>query len=102
MQSNILRSMQKMFQENLEKIQEDLVRQVVEGNSGGGAVIIQMNGKQEIVSVKIDRSVVNADAVEELEDLVLAAFKDAIARSQGIAAEKMNTLTGGLNIPGLF
>lgn len=91
-----------MFQENLEKIQEDLVRQVVEGKAGGGAVIVQMNGKQEIVSVKIDRSVVNADAVEELEDLVMAAFKDAMARSQAVAAEKMSSLAGGLNIPGLF
>jgi len=102
MQSNIIKSMQKMFQENLEKIQEDLVRQVVEGKAGGGAVIVQMNGKQEIVSVKIDRSVVNADAVEELEDLVMAAFKDAMARSQAVAAEKMSSLAGGLNIPGLF
>ncbi len=102
MQSNILRSMQKMFQDNLEKIQEDLVRQVVEGTAGGGAVTILMNGKQEIISVKIDRSVVDADAVEQLEDLVLTALKDAMTRSQSIAAEKMSAFAGGLNIPGLF
>jgi DNA-binding YbaB/EbfC family protein len=102
MQSNILKSMQKMFQESLEKIQEDLRVTVVEGSSGGGAVTVQMNGKQEIISVKIDSAVVNPEAVGELEELVTAAFRDAMAKSQATAAEKMSTFAGGLNIPGLF
>lgn len=100
--SKQLKNMQKMLMESVTKMQEELGTQIVEGTSGGGAVKVQANGLQEIVSVKIDSSVVNPEEVDILEDLILVAVKDAFAKAQAISAGKMNQLTGGLNIPGLF
>ena len=65
-------------------------------------VTVVMNGRQEVQSVKIDRSVVNPDDVEMLEDLVSAAFNEALRRAQAMMAEEMAKVTGGLKIPGLF
>jgi nucleoid-associated protein EbfC len=97
-----MKQMQKKFQENLTKIQDDLESQVVEGSAGGGMVKIEMNGKQELISVKIDKSVVNPEEVDILEDLIVVAFKDALTRSQALGASMINQLTGGMKIPGLF
>jgi len=90
------------LQAQLQKIQElqaELETMTAEGSSGGGVVKVVMSGKQTVESVFID-----PDAVEDLEllqDLVVAAFNDAIAKTQEIASEKMGGITGGLNIPGL-
>lgn len=100
--SNQFKNMQKMLMESVTKMQEELGAQVVEGISGGGAVKAQANGLQEIISVKIDPSVVNPEEVDILEDLILVAVKDAFAKAQALSAGKMNQITGGLKIPGLF
>ncbi|MBI2251890.1 MAG: YbaB/EbfC family nucleoid-associated protein, partial [Armatimonadetes bacterium] len=97
----ILKQMQKM-KEQMGKMQEELGAQVVEGISGGGAVKIQVNGQQEILSVKIDPNVVNPEEVEILEDLILVAAKEALKRSQELGMQGMAKLTGGMKIPGLF
>ena len=101
MQKQILKQMQKKLQESLVRVQDELATQVVEGVAGGGAVRVQANGQQQIVSVKLDASVVDPENVELLEDLILTACKDAIDKSQELAGQKMGALTGGLNIPGL-
>lgn len=101
MQKQILKQMQKKLQDSLVKVQDELASQVVEGTAGGGAVKVMANGQQEIVGVKLDPSVVDPENVELLEDLILTAAKEAIARSQQLAGQKMGALTGGLNIPGL-
>jgi len=73
----------------------------LEASSGGGAVKVTINGQQKIQSVKISPEVINPDDIELLEDLVLAAVSEAIAKSQELAAERLGGLTGGLKIPGL-
>ena len=89
------------LQSKLAKAQEELENITVEASSGGGAVTVTVNGQQKILSVKISPEVVNADDVELLEDLVLTAVSEAIAKSQETAAKHLGGLTGGLKIPGL-
>ncbi len=89
------------LQAQLAKAQEELKDSNVEGSSGGGAVTVTVNGQQEIQSVKISPDVVSQEDVEMLEDLVLTAVSEALNRSREMAAERLGSLTGGLNIPGL-
>ena len=89
------------LQAKLAKAQEELTNITVEASSGGGVVKVTANGQQKILSVKISPEVINADDVELLEDLVLTAVSEAIAKSQETAAEHLGGLAGGLKIPGL-
>ena len=89
------------LQAQLAKAQEELGNMTVEASSGGGAVTVVMNGQQKILSVKISPEVVNPEDVEMLEDMVLTAVSEAIAKSQEAAAKQLGGLTGGLKIPGL-
>ncbi len=89
------------LQAKLAKAQQELSNTVVEASSGGGAIKITIDGQQKIQSVKISPEVVNSDDVELLEDLVLSAVSEAIAKSQEAAAKHLGELTGGLKIPGL-
>jgi nucleoid-associated protein EbfC len=89
------------LQARLAKAQEDLANINVEASSGGGAVTVVMNGQQKIISVKISPEVVNPQEVEMLQDMVLAAVSEALAKSQEAAAKEMSAITGGLKIPGL-
>lgn len=97
----VMRQAQEL-QARLAKTQKELSNLVLEASSGGGAVKVTINGQQEIQSVKISPEVVNAEDVAMLEDLVLAAVRDAIAKSQQAAAERLGAITGGLKIPGLM
>ncbi len=97
-------SMLKQAQElksKLDKAQKELSNAITEADSGKGAVKVTINGQQKILSVKISPEVVNPDDVELLQDLVLTAVSEAIAKSQKVAAERLGGLTGGLKIPGL-
>ena len=96
----IMHQAQKL-QEKMAKAQQELGNITLEASSGGGAVKVTINGQQKIQSVKISPEVINPDDVELLEDLVLAAVSEAIAKSQELAAERLSGLTGGLKIPGL-
>jgi DNA-binding YbaB/EbfC family protein len=96
----MLQQAQKL-QAQLAKAQEELSNTTVEASSGGGAVTVVVNGQQKIQSVKISPEVVNPDDVELLEDLVLTAVREALAKSQELAAKQLGGLTGGLKIPGL-
>jgi len=89
------------LQAKLAKAQQELSNTTLEVSSGGGAVKVTINGQQKIQSVKISPEVIDPDDVELLEDLVLTAVSEAIAKSQEVAAERLGGLTGGLNIPGL-
>jgi DNA-binding YbaB/EbfC family protein len=90
------------LQAQLLKAQEELANLTVEASSGGGAVKVVMSGQQKIISVKISPEVVDPGEVGMLEDMVLAAVSEALARSQEAAAKMMGGLTGGLKIPGLI
>jgi hypothetical protein len=89
------------LQAKLAKAQQELSNLTLEASSGGGAVKVTIDGQQNIQSVKISPEVINPDDVELLEDLVLTAVREAIAKSQEAAAQRLGGLTGGLKIPGL-
>jgi DNA-binding YbaB/EbfC family protein len=100
---NMLRQAQEM-QKKLASIQEELATKTAEATSGGGMVRCVVNGKQEVLSITIDREVVNPEDVEMLQDLVCAAVNEAIKKSQQMLAGEMGKVTGGLgiNLPGMF
>lgn len=97
---NLLKTAQKL-QERMAKLQEELGERTVETSAGGGMVTVVASGKQEIVSIKIDPEVVDANDVEMLEDLVLAAVNDALFQAKQMVTEEMSKLTGGVSIPGI-
>ena len=97
---NLQRMAQQMQQEML-RIQAELETTTVDGTAGGGVVAATVTGKQELVSVTIDPSVVDADDVDMLQDLVVAAVNDALRASRELAEQKMSAVTGGLRIPGM-
>ncbi len=98
--NNILKQAQKV-QNQIESVQKELEKLEVEGSAGGGMVVATANGKQELLSIKIEPQVITED-VEMLEDLVLVAINQALTRSQEAAAEHMQEATGGLigKLPG--
>jgi hypothetical protein len=101
--NNLLKQAQKM-QEEMAKAQESLANITVEATAGGGMVSIKANCKLEILSIKIEKEVVNPEDKEMLEDLVTAAVNQAIQTAQNKAQEEMQKVTGGmlggLNLPG--
>lgn len=98
---DIMKQAQQM-QEQLAKLQEEAGKKTVEASAGGGMVTVVANGKQEILSVKIDPEVFRGNDRAMLEDLLTAAVNEALRKARDLMAEEMKTLTGGLQIPGLF
>lgn len=92
----------RQLQEEMARTQENLGDETVEVSVGGGVLQMVMTGNQRLLSVKIEPDILNADDVEMLQDLVVAAVNEAIERSQQLASDRMGSLTGGLNLPGLF
>jgi len=86
----------------LDQAQKELGNTLVEGNAGRGAVKVIMDGKQKIKSIEISPKVIDPEKSRQLEELVLKAIADAVAKSQKVAAEQLKGLTGGFKIPGLF
>jgi nucleoid-associated protein EbfC len=87
------------MQAKMAEMQEQLANTEVTGASGGGMVQVTLNGKAEVRRVKIDPSLLDADEVEVLEDLIVAAFTDAKGKVDAHMAERMSELTGGLQLP---
>ncbi len=96
----LMKQAQKM-QNRILKVQEEMAEKTIEASAGGGMVTVIANGRQEIVSIKVEKEVVDPDDVEMLEDLILAAVNDALKKSQQMMAEEMQKITGGMYIPGL-
>jgi len=102
MNPKMLKQFEQM-QANMVKAQEELGQMTVEGSAGGGAVVVVMNGHQEVQSVTIDPEFVDADDVETLQDAIVAAFQNAQTKAAETANQKMGAVTGGLqglNLPG--
>jgi len=101
--ANMMRQAQKM-QEKIGEIQKELATRTCEATAGGGIVTATVNGAQEVVSVKIDPTVIDPKDPDMLQDLVVAAVNEALRRSKQMASDEMSKLTAGLgvNIPGLF
>ena len=89
------------MQAKMAQAQEDLEALEMEASSGGGAVTVRMNGKQEVLAITIKPEVVDPDDVEMLEDMILAAYREARKKAEAVAQEEMAKVTGGLP-PGLF
>ncbi len=97
---NIMKQAKKM-QEKMGRMQQELETKTVEAQAGGGMVRVIVNGKFEIISLKIEKDVVNPDDIEMLQDLIVAAVNEGVRKSQEMASSEMAKITGGLNIPGL-
>ena len=95
---NMMKEAQKL-QQQMAAMQEEIGKKMVEATAGGGMVTVQANGKQEILSIKIDPEVVSKDDVQMLEDLVLAACNEALRKSQELMKEEMARLTAGMGLP---
>jgi hypothetical protein len=98
---NQIAKMAQQMQTQMAQAQDELREATLEATSGGGAVKIVITGAQEVRSVEIDPSAVDPDEVEMLQDLVLAAINDAIARSKELERERMGTIAGGMGLPGM-
>lgn len=101
---NMQKQLQQMqaMQRQMEQMQAELEEKEITTTSGGGAVSVTVNGKKEIVSLNIDKDVVDPDDVEMLQDLVVAAVNEAMRQIDDISNAEMGKLTGGLDIPGLM
>ena len=99
--SGMMKQAQKL-QAKMMAMQEEVGNRTVSAQAGGGMVEAVVNGRQELVSLRIDPEVVVAEDVEMLQDLILAALNEALNRSREMMAAEMGKLTGGMQIPGLF
>jgi nucleoid-associated protein EbfC len=90
------------LQARMLKLQAELGERTVESAVGGGMIKVVANGRQQVVSIRIEKEVVNPEDVEMLQDLILAAVNDALTKSQEMVSSEMGKLTGGLNLPGLM
>ncbi len=100
MLGDLMKQAQKM-QAEMGKIQEESKKKTVEAAAGGGMVVAVANGAMEIVSIKIEKDVVNPDDIDMLQDLAVAAVNEALRRAQQMVSEDMGKVTGGMNIPGM-
>ena len=98
--SGLMQQSQKMH-ENLTRVQEEIALAEVQGESGGGLVKVTMNGKRMTQKLQIDDSLLQEDR-DMLEDLIAAAFNDAVAKVAALKQERMSGLTGGLDLPAGF
>lgn len=96
-----LTKMAQQMQADMARVETELQGMTLEGTAGGGAVTAVVTGKQELVSLTIDPSVVDPDDVEMLQDLVTAAVNDGMRRARETAEQKLSRVTGGMRIPGL-
>ena len=89
------------FQQKMGQVQNELAEKKVSSSVGGGMVSVIVNGKNELVELKIEREAINPEDPAMLQDLVMAAVNDGMRKAREMAQQEMSKLTGGLNIPGL-
>ncbi len=91
-----------MMQQKMSKLQEEAAQKTASATAGGGAVTAVVNGKNQVLSLAIQKDAVDPEDVEMLQDLVVAAINEALAKVHAEMTEQMGKITGGINIPGLF
>lgn len=101
MNKRMLKQAQQL-QKRMEQMQEELQTRTVDGSAGGGAVTVTVTGKMRLESIAIDPDVIDPDDVELLQDMVLAAANDGLEKAEEMVGGEMESLTGGLKIPGLM
>lgn len=92
----------KALQEKMARLQEELASRTVEATAGGGMVSVTVNGRFEVVFLRIEKDVVNPEDLEMLQDLIVAAVNEGIRKAQEMTSSEMAKITGGMNIPGLM
>jgi DNA-binding YbaB/EbfC family protein len=97
-----LQKMLKQAKDMQDQLQRETAEMRVEGSSGGGMIVVTLDGNKNLITCTIDTEVVNKDDVEMLQDLIIAAFNDATAKVEEALQEKLGALGAGLKIPGLF
>jgi DNA-binding YbaB/EbfC family protein len=97
-----LQKMLKQAKEMQDKLQRELEELRLEGTSGGGMVSLTLDGKKNLVAIRLDPEVINRDDIEMLQDLIVAAFNDAAAKVEEHLSQKLSAFGGGFKIPGLF
>ena len=85
-----------------DNLQRELAEMRMEGTSGGGMVVVVLDGSKNLISIKLDPEVVNKDDIEMLQDLISEAFNDASSKIDEEMSQKMGALGAGMKIPGLF
>ncbi|KJR99786.1 MAG: nucleoid-associated protein [Desulfobulbaceae bacterium BRH_c16a] len=101
MDMNTIMQQAKVMQEKMAKIQEDLAKKSITGSAGGGMVLVTVNGQGDVLSVAVEKTVVDPQEVEMLQDLIVAATNDALRKAKELSKQELAQLTGGLNLPGL-
>lgn len=99
--NNLMKQAQK-FQQQMEDMQKNLESKTYEEKAGGGAVTVVVNGKRQLIDIKIDPEVLDPEDIEMLQDLIMTACNAALRKAEEDTANQMGKLTGGLNIPGMF
>jgi nucleoid-associated protein EbfC len=99
--NQIMKQAQQM-QQKLSQVQAELADRTVSASVGGGMVTVTVNGKNELLSIQIDKEVINPDDQVMLQDLIVSAVNEGVKKAQEMAQAEMRKLTGGINIPGLF
>jgi len=102
--TNIMKMMKQAqaMQAKMAKMEEELAREEFEVSTGGGAVTVRMNGKQEVLKVTISDAAIKEGDREMLEDMILTAVNEAHQKASDLAKERIASITGGMNLPGLF
>ncbi len=98
---NKLMKQAQQLQTKMAKMQEELGEKTVEASAGGGMIVAVANGKQELISIRIEKEVVDPEDVDMLQDLVMAAVNDALTRAKDMMNEEMGKVTQGMNLPGM-
>jgi len=99
--SEIMKKAQQM-QQKMSQVQNELAGRTVTASVGGGMVSVIVNGKNELLSVQIDKEVINPEDRTMLQDLIVSAVNEGIKKAQEMAQAEMSKITGGINIPGIF
>jgi nucleoid-associated protein EbfC len=98
---NMMKQAQKL-QSKMLKLQEELAEKTVESSAGGGMIKVVANGRQQLISISIEKEAIDPEDADMLQDMILAAVNDALTKSQEMVAAEMGKVTGGFNLPGLM
>ena len=99
--NQMLKQAQKM-QDEITALQADLEQREFKGTAGGGVVEVTINGKRNVLDLKIKPEIVDPEAVEDLQDVIMSAFNAAVNELDEVSDAEMQKLTGGVSFPGLF
>jgi len=99
--NEIMRQAQQM-QQKMSQVQSELASKTVTASVGGGVVSVTLNGRNELLSLQIEKEVIRPEDRTMLQDLIISAVNEGIRKSRDMAQAEMRRITGGINIPGIF